>query len=127
PLLMISGGNGDAGFYTYVANLLQKDFQVITYDRRGYSRSARNDPQNFEISQQARDAVVILNKVGHQTGYVFGNSGGAIIALEMARNHPEAIKAAVVHEPPIVTVLPDSKKWLGFFASVYRTSFRFGV
>jgi pimeloyl-ACP methyl ester carboxylesterase len=126
PLLMISGGGGDAGFYTYVADILADEYQVITYDRRGNSRSTRNDPQNFEVSQQARDAVAVLQAVGHQSAYVFGNSGGAIFALEMAKSQPQAIKVAVIHEPPVVRVLPDSKKWLRFFANVYRTSFRFG-
>ncbi|GIP33623.1 alpha/beta fold hydrolase [Paenibacillus sp. J2TS4] len=51
PLLMIPGGNGDAGFYTYVTGILADEYQVITYDRRGNSRSTRNDPQNFEVSQ----------------------------------------------------------------------------
>lgn len=124
---MISGGNGDAGFYSYVADILADEYQVITYDRRGNSRSTRNDPQNFEVSQQARDAVAVLQAAGHQSAYVFGNSGGAIFALEMAARHPQSVKAMVIHEPPVIRVLPDSKKWQSFFASVYRTSFRFGI
>ncbi|TDF94773.1 alpha/beta fold hydrolase [Paenibacillus piri] len=126
PLLMISGGGGDAGFYSYVADILADEFQVITYDRRGNSRSTRNEPQNFELSQQARDAVAVLHAAGHDSANVFGNSGGAIIALEMAKSQPQAVKAMVVHEPPVVRMLPDSKKWLRFFAGVYRTLHRFG-
>lgn len=126
PLLMISGGGGDAGFYSYVANILSNEYQVITYDRRGNSRSTRNEPINFEVSQQARDAVAILQANGHESAYVFGNSGGAIFALEMARSHPQAVKAVVVHEPPTVRVLPDSKKWLNFFAKVYKMAFKYG-
>ncbi|QED45980.1 alpha/beta fold hydrolase [Cytobacillus dafuensis] len=125
PLLMISGGGGDAGFYSYVADILADEYQVITYDRRGNSRSTRNEPVNFEVSREARDAVAVLRAAGHETAYVFGNSGGAIFALEMARSHPQAVKAMVVHEPPVLRVLPDRKKWLGFFAKVFRTSFRF--
>ncbi|WP_152392968.1 alpha/beta hydrolase [Paenibacillus guangzhouensis] len=127
PLLMIPGGSGDAGFYTYVADILADEYQVITYDRRGNSRSTRNEPQNFEVSQQARDAFAVLEAVGHPSAYVFGNSGGAIFALEMAARYPQAVKAMVVHEPPVVRLLPDSEKWQRFFANVYRTSFRFGV
>ncbi|MDR9854946.1 hypothetical protein RJP21_15130 [Paenibacillus sp. VCA1] len=39
-LLMITGVGGDAGFYTYVADILADEYQVITYDRRGNSRSS---------------------------------------------------------------------------------------
>lgn len=126
PLLMISGGQGDAGFYSFVADILSDEYQVITYDRRGNSRSTRNEPMNFEVSREARDAVAVLHAVGHESAYVFGNSGGAIFALEMARSHPETIKVVVAHEPPIVRVLPDSKKWLGFFSKIYNMAFKYG-
>jgi pimeloyl-ACP methyl ester carboxylesterase len=127
PLLLIPGGGGDAGFYTYVANILADDYQVITYDRRGNSRSTWNDPRNFEISQQARDAVAILHATGHTSAYVVGNSSGAIIALEMAEKYPDTIKAVVAHEPPAVKVLPDREKWLTFLSSVYQTAHRYGA
>lgn len=126
PLLMISGGGGDAEFYSYVADILSDEYQVITYDRRGNSRSTRNEPINFEVSREARDAVAVLRAVGHESAYVFGNSSGAIFALEMARSHAQAIKAVVVHEPPTVRVLPDSRKWQKFFANVYRMAFKYG-
>jgi pimeloyl-ACP methyl ester carboxylesterase len=126
PLLMISGGQGDAGFYTYVAEILSDEYQVIAYDRRGNSRSTRNEPMNFEVSKEARDALAVLRAAGHESAYVFGNSGGAIFALEMARSNPQAIKAVVAHEPPVVRVLPDSKKWLGFFSNVYRVALKYG-
>lgn len=126
PLLMISGGNGDAGFYTYVADILSDEYQVITYDRRGNSRSTRNEPINFEVTREARDAVAVLQAVGHESAYVFGNSGGAIFALEMARSHPKTIRGIVAHEPPTIRVLPDGKKWQKFFASVYRMTFKYG-
>lgn len=35
PLLMISGGNGDAGFYSHLADILADEYQLITYDHRG--------------------------------------------------------------------------------------------
>src|SRR5262249_24595294 len=94
-----------------------------TYERRGNSRSTRRDPQNFELSQQSRDAVAVLRAVGETAAFVFGNSGGAVIALDLAKTQPQAIKAAGVHEPPVVRVLPDGEKWRRFFASVYRTAF----
>jgi pimeloyl-ACP methyl ester carboxylesterase len=100
PLLMIPGGGGDAGLYSFVADILADEFRVITYDRRGNARSTRNEPQNFEISQQSRDAVAVLRAVGEPSAFVFGNSSGAIIALDMAKTQPQAVKAVVAHEPP---------------------------
>jgi pimeloyl-ACP methyl ester carboxylesterase len=86
-------------------------------------RSTGRDPQNFEISQQSRDAVAVLRAVGETAAFVFGNSGGAVIALDMAKTQPQAVRAAVVHEPPVLRVLPDGEKWRRFFASLYRMAF----
>lgn len=126
PLLMISGGNADAGFYSTVAPILADEYKVISYDRRGSSRSSRTQPQNPEMSQQARDAVAVLRAVGHEKALVFGNSGGALIALKMAAILPEHIEAAVVHEPPAIGVLPDADKWRTFYAEVHLTAMRDG-
>ncbi|MFN8442782.1 MAG: alpha/beta hydrolase [Caldilineaceae bacterium] len=126
PLLMISGGGGDAGFYSLVAEILADEFKVITYDRRGNSRSSRHDPQNFEISQQSRDAVAVLHAAGESSAFVFGNSGGAIIALDMAKTQPQVIRSAVIHEAPIISLLPDYKRWQRFMASIYWMSWLLG-
>ncbi len=126
PLLMISGGGGDAGFYTRIADRLADEFKVITYDRRANSRSTGREPQNFDMAQQSRDAVAVLRAAGESSAFVFGNSGGAVIALDMAKTQPQAVRAAVVHEPPVLRVLPNAQKWQRFFAMLYQMSFWFG-
>src|SRR6187549_1543550 len=88
PLLMIPGGGGDGRVYSFVADILSDEYKVITYDRRGNARSTRNVPQNFEISQQSRDAVAVLHDAGESSAFVFGNSSGAVIALDMAITQP---------------------------------------
>jgi hypothetical protein len=57
------GGSGDAWLYAFVADILSDEYKVITYDRRTNSRSTMNDPQNFEISQQSRDAMTVLARL----------------------------------------------------------------
>lgn len=127
PLLMITGGGGDGRVYTFVANILADEYKVITYDRRGNGRSSSREPQNFEVSQHSRDAVAVLQAAGETSAYVFGCSSGAVIALDMAKTQPDAIRAVVVHEPPTVRVLSDSERWQRFFAGLHYTAYRFGV
>lgn len=126
PLLMIPPAGGDGWQYSYVADILADEYKVITYDRRANGRSTMNIPQNFDIRQQSRDAVAVLAAVGETTAFVLGNSSGAVIALDMAKTQPQAVRAVVVHEPPVTRVHPQSKKWQRFFARVYLTAFRFG-
>ena len=126
PLLMIAPGGGDGWQYSYVADILADEYKVILYDRRANGRSTMNAPQNFEISQQSRDAVAVLHAAGETSAYVFGNSSGAVIALDMAKTQPEAVRAVVVHEAPLPRVLPNAIKWQRFFADVNATAYRFG-
>ncbi len=126
PLLMIPPGGGDGGHYSFVADILADKYKVILYDRRANARSTINNPQNFEISQQSRDAMAVLREVDEESASVFGLSSGAVIALDMAKNHPQAVRKVIVHEPPTTRVLPNAEKWQRFFAKVYLTAFRFG-
>jgi pimeloyl-ACP methyl ester carboxylesterase len=127
PLLMIAPAGGDGHQYSFLADILADEYKVITYDRRANARSTMNDPQNFEISQQSRDAVAVLHAAGESSAFIFGNSSGAVIALDIAKTLPQAIRAIVAHEAPIPRMLPDAKKWQQFFARVYMTAFRFGA
>jgi pimeloyl-ACP methyl ester carboxylesterase len=57
-LLLIPGGNGDAGFYEPFAKALSGDFTVISYDRRGFSRSFRTGPPSrWQICSARRSSI----------------------------------------------------------------------
>jgi pimeloyl-ACP methyl ester carboxylesterase len=108
PLLLISGGGGDAGMYEGVVPILAQRFTVLTYDRRGNSRSRFTDPDAaIGVAAQAGDAIAILDHYGVSKAYVFGGSGGAIIALDVLAHHADRLLGAVVHEPPLVSILPN--------------------
>src|SRR3989442_1743620 len=126
PLLMIAPAGGDGWQYSFVADILADVYKIITYDRRANARSTMNNPQNFEISQPSRDAVAVLRAAGETSAFVFGNSSGAVIALDMAKTQPQAVRAVVVHEAAVPRVLPQARKWQRFFAGVYLTACRFG-
>ena len=121
-LLLIPGGNGDAGPYEGVAELLADRFTVVSYDRRGFSRSPLDGPVDREgrPASDVEDAAALIDAYGGGSGYVFGSSSGAIVALHLVAAHPERVRTAVAHEPPLLTVLPDADAWRGVFAEVER-------
>ncbi len=122
PILFIAPGGGNGDDYLPVANILADTYKVITYDRRANARSTRNNPSAFSIRQQSRDAMAILNEVGETKAFVVGNSSGAVIALDMATTFSKHIHAAIIHEAPIPSVLPEPEagKWKEFFTSCYK-------
>ncbi|GAA5178760.1 alpha/beta hydrolase [Rugosimonospora acidiphila] len=113
PLLLISGGGGDAGMYENVVPLLAQRYTVLTYDRRGNSRSRFTEPgAAIDAGTQAADAVAVLDHYGVKRAYLFGGSAGALFALEMLAHHGDRLLGAVAHEPPLVSILPsDSPEW----------------
>lgn len=117
-LLMISGAGGDAGYYTEVAVDLADAFTVITYDRRGNSRSTGRSGVPMDLARQASDARALIDGLADGRALVFGNSGGAIIGLTLAARHPGSLVGLIAHEPPAVNVLPDDDPGRGFFADL---------
>jgi len=112
-LLLITGGGGDSGFYAGLADILASDFTVLTYDRRGNSRSSlHGEPRPLRLAEQSADAIAVLRANGLEAARVFGSSGGGTIALDLAARHPAAVTAMVCHEPPVPTVLPDPAAYL---------------
>lgn len=113
PLVLISGGGGDAGMYDDAAPLLATRYQAITYDRRGNSRSPLPTPgAAVHAAAQADDVVDLLDRYDLEKAAVFGSSAGALIALELLSRHADRLTRVVVHEPPAVQLLPkDSREY----------------
>jgi acetyltransferase/esterase len=112
-LLLVPGGLGDCGAFGPVAGLLADRFTVVTYDRRGNSRSVLTGPaDDLRMSEQSGDALEVLDAVGAEKAYVLGSSSGALIALDLLARHPERIAGLVAHEPPALTLLPEGAEYL---------------
>jgi pimeloyl-ACP methyl ester carboxylesterase len=108
PVLCISGATGDAGHFTAVADRLADEFTVITYDRRGNSRSkAPVGWASTSMAEQADDVAALLEALECVPAGVFGTSGGGIILLELLIRRPDVVRKKVVHEPPLIAVLPN--------------------
>jgi pimeloyl-ACP methyl ester carboxylesterase len=117
-LLLICGGVYDAEGYAALADALADRYTVVTYDRRGNSRSPLTGPRGPQtVDEHADDAYRLLEVVGTPAS-VFGNSSGGVIALALAARHPDTVATVVVHEPPLFTALPDRDHWLDVMRSV---------
>jgi pimeloyl-ACP methyl ester carboxylesterase len=122
PLLLIPGSNGDAGFFDAMADLLAEHRTVISYDRRGFSRSPVGEVERAEwIETHTEDARRLLDAVAGGPSQVFGSSAGAVIGLALISRHPQQVTRLVAHEPPLAELLPDAVRWRAFFEDVGAT------
>ncbi|MGA2665690.1 MAG: alpha/beta fold hydrolase [Nitrososphaerales archaeon] len=122
-LLLVPGGNGEGAAYRALANLLSDRFAVVTYDRRGFSRSKLDGPPDDarRLEIDSHDARLLIEKLSGGPAYVFGSSSGAIVALDLLTRFPSQIRRLVAHEPPLATLLPDAKEQLAILDDVYDT------
>jgi pimeloyl-ACP methyl ester carboxylesterase len=119
-LLLITGGPVDAGMFTDLASRLSGRYTVVSYDQRGHSRSPLDgEPEDIPVSVHADDAAAILEAVASEPAYVYGNSGGGNIGLELVARHPELVRTLVAHEAPTMELLPDAEKWRNEFQAIY--------
>jgi pimeloyl-ACP methyl ester carboxylesterase len=111
-LLMMPGGPADARTFRRIEDRLSAEHTVVTYDPRGLSHSSPlaplDDARMVEIF--ADDVHRLLAVVGKGETCVFASSGGAVIALELARRHPEQLETIVAHEPPSPGLVPDTAR-----------------
>jgi pimeloyl-ACP methyl ester carboxylesterase len=108
-LLMMPGGPADATTFRRIEDRLASRYTVVTYDPRGISHSSPFDPADDSrmVEIFADDVHRLLVETGEGKACVFASSGGAVIALELAKRHPEQLDTVVVHEPPAPDLLPD--------------------
>jgi pimeloyl-ACP methyl ester carboxylesterase len=128
-LILIPGARGEGEVFRPLAHLLSAQYRVMTYDRRGFSRSSLDGPQDYDhrLSTDANDVRRLIEHLTDQPATVFGSSSGAIVALEVISHSPERVQTVVAHEPPAVSLLPDASKWQAFFDEVYDTYRRSGI
>jgi pimeloyl-ACP methyl ester carboxylesterase len=106
-----------------LADTLADRYTVITYDRRGFSRSplTRPLPDQQRVDADVDDARHLLEELSDGPAHVFATCSGAIVGLALLQRHRDLIRTMVVHEPPLVTVLDDADRWLTFHDELYQT------
>ena len=104
-LLFIHGMCGDATVWAGQAERLTGQFSCVSYDRRGHTRSGPGiEPES--VATHAADAAALIEALHLARPVVVGSSGGARIAVELARTRPGLLAGAVFSEPPIVSLEP---------------------
>lgn len=96
-VVLVHGSMDRSAGMLKVARSLDHRVRVLRYDRRGYGRSAPHDGP-FGMEQQVDDLVHLL---AGRPAVVVGHSYGGNVALALADQHPELVRAVSVYESPL--------------------------
>ncbi|MFI7055826.1 alpha/beta fold hydrolase [Streptosporangium canum] len=112
PVLLISqSGEGDAGRSKDLVDQLVTDYTVVTYDRRGLSRSTPDDPaRGVTMAEHADDVHRLLAALTDKPALMLGCSLGASIGFHLAVDHPGQIGTLIAHEPVTPRLLPAGQR-----------------
>jgi pimeloyl-ACP methyl ester carboxylesterase len=76
--------------------LAEAGYHVLAPDQRGYgSSSAPSEVEAYGIEQLTGDLLGLLDDAGHDDAVFVGHDWGALVVWELARLHPERVRAVV--------------------------------
>ncbi len=97
-LICIAGAGGDAAIFRRLADRLADEHTVISYDRRGNSRSVFRSRRNT-LADHVADVAHLMDTFHFDRAYLLAHSLGSAIALRFALQHAERVAGIILHEP----------------------------
>lgn len=97
PLILVGAALSSRSLEVTLRELLAPHFTVIAYDRRGRGDSGDTPP--YAVEREIEDIAALVQEVGG-SAFLFGQSSGAVLALEAAASLGSAISKLALYEPP---------------------------
>ncbi|WP_433464927.1 alpha/beta fold hydrolase [Spirillospora sp. CA-128828] len=112
PMLVIGqSGEGDARRSADMVDRLVEHYTVVTYDRRGLSRTKVSDPSAFVPPEtHAEDVHHLLAALTDEPALMLGCSLGALYGLHLAAAHPGQLATLIAHDPATPGLLPPADR-----------------
>jgi pimeloyl-ACP methyl ester carboxylesterase len=83
---------------------LAERYEVVTWDRRGHSRSQDGSGPGSR-AEDAADLAGLIEYLDGGPVHLAGNSYGAIVALTVVTVRPDLVASVAAHEPPLFGLL----------------------
>jgi 3-oxoadipate enol-lactonase len=94
-LVFINPLGCDLRIWSEVVRILNPDFRVVCYDKRGHGLS-ESGPDRAEMADYASDLAALLDVLGVARAAIVGMSIGGVIAQEFYRQRPGLVAALVL-------------------------------
>ncbi len=106
PLLFIHGWTCNRTNWRDQVPHFAKKHRVVALDLRGHGESDKPD-QDYAIEGFVGDVAWLIRKLGLERPVVIGHSMGGVIAMNLARKHPDLTRAIIMVDSPVCP-LPDT-------------------
>jgi pimeloyl-ACP methyl ester carboxylesterase len=125
PLVLVHGLTDHSLYFTRVAEVLARDWDVVAYDARGHGRSSRITT-TFDEDTRVADLVSVVDALDLDRPALVGHSmGGGTISLALA-THPDLSRGAVLEDPawwqPPEAERPRWEAWRERYFADWRAS-----
>ncbi len=126
PLVLIGSPMGAGGFASLAAHF--PDRTIVSYDPRNNGERSFVDDPTTPITPEVHvdDLHRVIEAVGGGPVDLFASSGGATVALALIATHPNDVRTAVAHEPPLAAIVPDREHALAVVRAINETYHRSG-
>jgi pimeloyl-ACP methyl ester carboxylesterase len=99
PTLLVPGTGFGVNSWGEFSDLLATRRRVIAYERRGFTSAAPSPAEGMTV--HAADARSVLERADALPADVIGWSGGGLVALALAVEHPTACRSLLLIEPSV--------------------------
>lgn len=89
---------------------LTRRFHVVTYDARGHGRSGK-PTHGYGFDHVDADALAVMSGARLRRPFVVGHSWGAMVALDLAAHHPDALRGAILVDGGVTSMRDRSSDW----------------
>lgn len=98
PIVLLHGVTVSAEEFGWLVPRLAEHHRVVRFDFRGHGDSDRVATGRYPGPGFVADAVAVLEEVG-RPALLLGHSLGGVVALAIAQQRPELVRAALVIDP----------------------------
>lgn len=96
PLVLIHGWTHDLRSWDMQLPALERRFEVLRYDRRGWGQSGGHP----DVTMDPVDLDRLMADLGIESAFVLGHSQGAQVALRFALAYPDRVEALGLYGSP---------------------------